>query len=110
MLRYDAWIPNLNAWVQHATGVAVGNPQAQAESIVQLCAITQLRCTGSNQQWASLEACVAGLSAKPYGNYDEAWGDNVVCRRIHLVLTQVRPAVSALILTSSWCCCLQDPS
>lgn len=27
------------------------------------------------------------------GNFDEAWGDNVVCRSIHLMLTVVRPEV-----------------
>ncbi|KAK0702343.1 hypothetical protein B0H67DRAFT_604626 [Lasiosphaeris hirsuta] len=91
VLKYDAWIPNLNAWVEATTAAAVTNPQFQAQSILQICAVTQMRCTGANTQWASIGECVSVLSQRPYGNYDAAWGDNVVCRSIHLVLTQVRP-------------------
>ncbi|KAK4208980.1 hypothetical protein QBC37DRAFT_443604 [Rhypophila decipiens] len=92
VLRYDAIIPNLNAWVILATGVPVFGPtEAQLASIQQICFITMSRCHGPNQQWDSMEQCVETLSRKPYGNYDEAWGDNIACRSIHLVLTQTRP-------------------
>jgi hypothetical protein len=33
------------------------------------------------------------MATKPFGSYDEVWGDNVVCRNIHVLLTHVRPAV-----------------
>ncbi|KAM7215293.1 hypothetical protein V8F06_009344 [Rhypophila decipiens] len=92
VLRYDAIIPNLNAWVILATGVPVFGPtEAQLASIQQICFITMSRCHGPNQQWDSMEQCVETLARKPYGNYDEAWGDNIACRSIHLVLTQTRP-------------------
>jgi hypothetical protein len=94
VLKYDAWIPNLNDWVTMATGSDITDTKFQANSVLGLCAMTQLRCTGADQQWADLGACIDGLSAKPYGNYDEAWGDNIVCRFIHVVLTQIRPDVS----------------
>lgn len=94
VLKYDAWIPNLNSWVQATTAALVTNPLFQAGSIIQVCSESQLRCTGPNKQWESVNECIASLSAKVYGNYDAAWGDNVVCRSIHLVLTQVRPDVS----------------
>jgi len=91
---YDAWIPNLHSWVELTNGGApVSDPQFQASSITQICTLTQLRCHGENRQWDSIEQCIADLSQKPYGNYDEAWGDNIACRSIHLVLTQVRPDV-----------------
>jgi len=93
VLKYDAWIPNLNDWVTAATGAAISNAQFDAQSIQQVCAVTQQRCTGPNTQWTCVEECVSVLSQKPYGNYDEAWGDNIVCRSIHLVLTLVRPDV-----------------
>ncbi|KAK1750370.1 hypothetical protein QBC47DRAFT_455288 [Echria macrotheca] len=93
VLKYDAWIPNLNTWVEATTAAQVTNTQFQAQSIQQICAVTQMRCTGGNTQWTSIEQCVMMLSQKPYGNYDAAWGDNIVCRSIHLVLTQVRPDV-----------------
>jgi len=93
VLKYDAWIPNLNAWVEASMGIDISNPEVQAGSIEGLCALTQLRCTGTNTQWSSINQCVSTLSQKPYGNYDEAWGDNIVCRSIHLVLTQLRPEV-----------------
>lgn len=37
--------------------------------------------------------CIATLLAKPFGTFDETWGDNIVCRLVHVVLTQVRPEV-----------------
>ncbi|CAP59730.1 uncharacterized protein PODANS_1_260, partial [Podospora anserina S mat+] len=91
--KYDAWIPNLNSWVTRTTMASLGNPEFQLESIRQICYGTQARCYGPNQQWDSIEDCVVGLAKKNYGTYDEAWGDNVVCRTIHLVLTQTRPDV-----------------
>lgn len=94
VLKYDAWIPNLNTWVERTTAAPVTNKEFQLQSIQQICALTQMRCNGANQQWTSVTECVTALSGKPYGNYDAAWGDNVVCRSIHLVLTQVRPDVS----------------
>jgi hypothetical protein len=94
VLNYDAWIPNLNSWVAQTTASNATQAQARAGTIYQICAATQMRCTGANTQWNSVEECVTTLSTKPYGNYDEAWGDNIVCRSIHVVLTQVRPDVS----------------
>lgn len=96
MLKYDAWIPNLNDWIVLGLGIDINNPQVAEQSIEQLCGGTQERCTGANTQWDSVEQCIETLSAKAYGTYDEAWGDNVACRIIHLVLTQVRPDVSLL--------------
>jgi hypothetical protein len=95
-LKYDAWITNLNAWIEASTGIPISNSQLEGGTIQQVCAVTQQRCTGSNTQWSSVNQCVSVLSQKPYGNYDETWGDNIVCRTIHLVLTQVRPDVSSL--------------
>lgn len=96
VLKYDAWIPNLNAWVEASMDISISNPQYEMETIQELCTLTQQRCTGSNTQWTCIDECVSTLSQKPYGNYDEAWGDNIVCRTIHIVLTQVRPQVSSL--------------
>lgn len=94
VLKYDAWIPNLNTWVVAATEANADDPQARASAIAQICGATQMTCQGPNTQWTSVEECVAVLSQKRYGTYDDAWGDNIVCRSIHLVLTQVRPDVS----------------
>lgn len=93
VLKYDAWIPNLNSWVQSTSPAPLTDPQFQLQNIQQVCAVTQMRCTGANAQWDSIDQCVVTLLQRPYGNYDEAWGDNIVCRNIHLVLTQVRPDV-----------------
>jgi hypothetical protein len=97
VLKYDAWIPNLQDWVQAATGGgSLTDPVFQQQSILGLCALTELRCTGNNAQWSSLGQCLSVLGAKPYGDYDEAWADNIVCRSIHIVLAQVRPEVCFL--------------
>ncbi|KAK0713698.1 hypothetical protein B0T26DRAFT_833320, partial [Lasiosphaeria miniovina] len=93
VLKYDAWIPRLNAWLeQTAGGVSVTDPQFQAGTIAALCDATQQRCLGpDNVQWNSTAQCVAALAQKPFGNYDEARGDNVVCRAIHIILTVGNP-------------------
>ncbi|KAI9786480.1 MAG: hypothetical protein M1839_006940 [Geoglossum umbratile] len=91
VLKYDAWIPNLNAWIENVLGTPISNPFLQAVTIQDICSSTQLLCTDGNKQWNDVNECVTALSAKPYGTYDEAWGDNIVCRTIHLVLAGVRP-------------------
>lgn len=93
VLKYDAWLPNLNAWTAAALGIEINNAQANMANIIQICTVTQARCTGSSTQWDTIDQCVSVLSTKPYGNYDEAWGDNIVCRSIHLLLTVLRPEV-----------------
>ncbi|KAH6847224.1 hypothetical protein B0I37DRAFT_139729 [Chaetomium sp. MPI-CAGE-AT-0009] len=91
VVKYDALIANLNSWFEATVGADVTDQHFRAASIEQICAASQMRCRGPNTQWHSIEECVATLSKKRYGSYDEAWGDNIVCRSIHLVLTQVRP-------------------
>jgi len=94
VLKYDAWIPNLNSWLEATTGASVSNPLYRAQSILEICGATQQRCQGPNAQWKDIGECVHELSKKRYGTYDEAWSDTIVCRTIHVVLTQVRPDVS----------------
>ncbi|KAI9866207.1 MAG: hypothetical protein M1813_001768 [Trichoglossum hirsutum] len=93
VLKYDAWIPNLNTWLEVNNRFSISNPQFQAASVQGICSVSMERCVGGNAQWTSFDECVSALSAKSYGNYDEAWGDNIVCRSIHLVLTGVRPEI-----------------
>lgn len=97
VLQYDAFIPNLNPFVELTTGAPISNPTLREVTIAAVCQVTQLRCTGPNTQWESFQQCNQTLHTKDYGNYDEAWGDNIVCRTIHLVLTQVRPEVCILL-------------
>lgn len=93
VLKYDAWIPNLNGWIEANLGFPISNPGLQVNTIQGICRSTQLLCVDGNSQWKDYDECVTALTAKPYGNYDEAWGDNIVCRTIHLVLAGVRPEV-----------------
>lgn len=66
-------------------------PAFQAQYIKTICAKTQVSCTGNNSQYKSTEDCVAQLTAKNYGSFDEVWADNVVCRSIHALLAAMRP-------------------
>lgn len=91
--RYQAWIPNLQAWTKATTGIGFDSMQVQEAATEQLCPQIQKTCTGDNQQFSSIDDCSAQLSAKPFGNFDEAWGDNLACRTIHALLTIVRPDV-----------------
>ncbi|KAL0571008.1 hypothetical protein V5O48_010955 [Marasmius crinis-equi] len=92
--KYDAWIPNIQPWISASTGVDYGNPLVQAAvPATALCPTIQQNCQGSNQQFANQLDCIAQLTFKPFGTFDEVWGDNLVCRIIHLLLTPVRPEV-----------------
>ncbi|KAK7447028.1 hypothetical protein VKT23_014241 [Stygiomarasmius scandens] len=92
--EYDAWIPNLQAWTSAATGIDYTNVLIQQGAVAAaLCPTIQDRCTGSNQQFNSQIECVLELGQKPFGTFDEAWGDNIACRTIHLILTGHRPEV-----------------
>ncbi|KAL1304697.1 hypothetical protein AAFC00_003648 [Neodothiora populina] len=93
VLKYDAWIPNLQAYTRVGTGVDFSNVTVQQGAATGLCPVIQQRCTESNQQYSDVATCIEELDAKPFGNFDEAWGDNLACRTIHLILTQVRPEV-----------------
>ncbi|KAG9242310.1 hypothetical protein BJ878DRAFT_178465 [Calycina marina] len=92
VLFYDAWIPNLDQWDFLALGHKnVSNPVIQSQIIRGVCSIVQQRCVGKDQQYESMDDCVANWSQKSFGTYAEVWGDNVVCRTIHVILTLVRP-------------------
>lgn len=46
--------------------------------------------------------CANQLKAKTFGSFDEMWGDNVVCREVHVLLTRSRPDVSDSISYLWW--------
>lgn len=60
----------------------------------EVCPLIQQRCAGVNQQYDSVGDCMAKLESKSFGSFDEIWGDNIACRVIHLILTQMRPEVN----------------
>jgi hypothetical protein len=102
IIAYDAWIPNLQNFVGKLTdpsiriyrgGSYTPTPTDQAVTEAQICQLQAQFCTGGNQVYASPDECMATLMSKPYGSYDEGWGDNVACRRVHALLTPLRPAV-----------------
>ncbi|MCJ1413606.1 hypothetical protein MMC19_007728 [Ptychographa xylographoides] len=95
VLYYDAFIPTLQNWTSLALGgVDLLNREYQTAAIEGICAATQQRCVGANTQYTSVAVCVQTLAQKPFGDYDETWGDNVVCRSLHIILTLIRPDVS----------------
>ncbi|MCJ1384070.1 hypothetical protein MMC17_007186 [Xylographa soralifera] len=91
VLKYDAWIPNLSNWTIIGLGEDVTAPAVQSTYIEYICNEAQLRCVGPNTQYSSVAQCISVLSAKPFGTFDEAWGDDVVCRSIHVILTLIDP-------------------
>ncbi|MCJ1477014.1 hypothetical protein MMC13_005685 [Lambiella insularis] len=92
VLYYDAWLPNLNDYTTLLYGAAP-YPQYEEAVIRNLCTEAQGLCTGSNTQYDDTDTCVSTLSAKPFGEWDELWGDNVVCRSLHILLARLRPVV-----------------
>ncbi|KAF7198261.1 Bifonsecin B biosynthesis cluster protein A [Pseudocercospora fuligena] len=91
--RYHAWIPNLEAWVYAQTGFDFSSYLLEKAVPLFLCPQIQERCTGSNQQYLDVLTCTLELDLKPFGSFDEAYGDTVACRIIHLLLTKVHPDV-----------------
>ncbi|KAJ6567012.1 hypothetical protein B0H19DRAFT_1209699 [Mycena capillaripes] len=93
VLKYDAWIPDLDLYTTVAHGFDVYTPSAMNNTIQQICQLQAQTCIGNNTMYSDVPDCVQTLAAKPFGRSDEAWGDNVVCRMIHVVLTKIRPEV-----------------
>lgn len=102
IIAYDAWIPNLQQFVGkldepsvaiYPGGAYSPNATSQAVTEAQICELQAEFCTGDNQVYDSVNDCLGTLQSKTYGTYDETWGDNVPCRRIHVLLTPIRPAV-----------------
>lgn len=89
VLEYDAWIPTLRRYVNSTSPVQPTN----AQTIQQLCGVTQNLCTGPNEQYSSVENCIAVLSEKPFGDSDNLWADSVSCRGLHILLARIRPSV-----------------
>jgi len=50
----------------------------------------------------SVAECVSTLAGKPFGEYDEVWADNIVCRTVHIILALVRPDVGRFSRQSNW--------
>ncbi|KAJ0125253.1 hypothetical protein J7T55_006598 [Diaporthe amygdali] len=92
VLKYDAWLPTLQQWWNTTHDVA-HYPIDEVLVRQQLCQTTQVQCTGADKQWDSVDQCVATLSQKPMGNFDNLWGDNIWCRALHVRLTPIRPDV-----------------
>lgn len=99
MIAYDAYIPNLQRWTEIANGIPFGSSLVGIGLPIALCPQIQKRCTGANQQYSSSAGCIATLEAKKTGDFNEAWGDNMVCRLIHFQLTIVRPEVGVIMRT-----------
>ena len=92
VLYYDAWFPTLSDYVNLLYGTSP-NPQYDAGVIESICSQAQMLCVGGNAQYTSQDECISTLSAKPFGDWDEAWGDNIVCRILHILLAKLRPSV-----------------
>ena len=90
---YDAWLPSLQSYTNLLYGRTTVNETVDAQVIKQLCSNTQAICKGPNQQYSSLDDCQTQLKSKPYGDWDASWGDNVICRTLHIILAKTRPDV-----------------
>jgi hypothetical protein len=80
-------------------GAAV-NPKSAAEreaTIQGVCAVLTLGVGGQPptcpDEYADFSDCVSFMHAKPYGTWDRANSDTVVCRQLHTLLTPFRPAM-----------------
>ncbi|KAB5528939.1 hypothetical protein GE09DRAFT_1253082 [Coniochaeta sp. 2T2.1] len=96
VLQYEAWIPNLALYSSSAIGgefSSSGTPAGDEGIIKQLCPVIQQECVGPNQEYDSVDDCVGFMSGRAFGNFDEVWGDNVVCRSLHTILARLRPTV-----------------
>ena len=104
IVAYDAWIPGLQNFVGKLMdptvrafpgGAYEPSDAHKNETMLQICATQDQFCTGGNQVYSNIGECMGTLAQKRFGIYDEAWGDNVACRRVHVLLTPLRPAVGS---------------
>ncbi|KAJ7476686.1 hypothetical protein FB451DRAFT_1087339 [Mycena latifolia] len=93
VLQYDAWIPSLDLFSVLAHGFDTSSPAGMNTTIQAVCGQQAQTCIGDNMVYSSADDCFQTLASKPFGRLDEAWGDNVVCRSIHVLLTKIRPEV-----------------
>ncbi|KAJ7749761.1 hypothetical protein B0H14DRAFT_2982752 [Mycena olivaceomarginata] len=93
VLKYDAWIPNLDPFTNLLHGFDSNSVAGMTNIIGGICQLQETTCVGNNAVYNGVNDCVQTLTAKPFGRSDEAWGDNVVCRQIHVLLTKIRPEV-----------------
>ena len=91
VVSFDLTILNLGAAV---------NPKSAAEreaTIQGVCAVLTLGVGGQPPtcpgEYADFSDCLGFMHSKPYGTWDRANSDTVVCRQLHTLLTPFRPAV-----------------
>jgi hypothetical protein len=93
VLAYDAVLPQVGKWFGKAYGVDFSDRATQIGAIDQLCQETMRECTGKNQQFESVEQCIVSHGQADFGVYDEIWGNNTVCRTIHVILAKLKPEI-----------------
>ena len=93
---YEAWLPSLQSYTNLLYGRSTVNETVDTQMIRHLCANVQDTCKGADQQYSSREECQAQLKRKPFGNWNAVWGDNVICRTLHVLLAKRRPDVRLL--------------
>jgi hypothetical protein len=93
VIAYDAYLPSLALYTQLLYGTPV-TTKYKTTVINTLCGQVDKLCTGENVQYNGTAECVKDLSSKDFGSWDEVFGDNVVCRSLHILLAGLRPEVS----------------
>ncbi|KAJ7238733.1 hypothetical protein C8J57DRAFT_1452789 [Mycena rebaudengoi] len=93
VLYYDAWIPDLDLFNPSIHGFDIYTLDGMNNTIQGICGLQAQTCVGANAVYDSVADCVRTLAAKQFGRSDETWGDNVVCRIVHVLLTKIRPEV-----------------
>ncbi|KAJ7461169.1 hypothetical protein FB451DRAFT_1562986 [Mycena latifolia] len=93
VLQYDAWIPSLSLFSVLSRGFDINTPAGMNTTIQAVCGQQAQTCVGENTVYSSVDDCLQTLAGKPFGRPDETWGDNVVCRSVHVLLTKIRPEV-----------------
>lgn len=87
---YEAVIQNVGLTIDIDSKLHNSTIQGLCNGIQNICP------TGSaNHQYASVKECISFLSSPqiPFGSYDRADQNNVVCRLIHLLLAQIAPEI-----------------
>lgn len=93
VIAYDADLPQLGKWFSKAYDADFTDRATQIQTINNLCVDTMNFCVGSNQQFESVQQCIVFHAMADFGSYDEIWGNNTVCRTIHVILAKHDPIV-----------------
>jgi hypothetical protein len=95
---FDLSIPYLDTALSY---ISPSNASVLQGMIQAICSTAQASCTGPNQQYATVAACITSLQSLPAGSWNRVSSNTVVCRAFDAPFAVINPAVDCPVLGPS---------